>query len=126
MIRRSSRPVARLGGANVSRIENHLSRVGVTPGKRTGARRAGVCPQSRRRMATESKRISAVRSGPIVADRSHPGVTNDEFRRTGAQVTMPLADLANPILQPWAREALKKRNDLVAAGKAPSLGIDCG
>jgi hypothetical protein len=59
-------------------------------------------------------------------DPSHPGVGNDEFRRTGRQVTMPLADLNNPILQPWAREALRKRNDLVLEGKAPSLGIDCG
>ena len=39
---------------------------------------------------------------------------------------MPLADLSNPILQPWTREALRKRNELVPSGKAPSLGIDCG
>ncbi len=64
-------------------------------------------------------------AGPIVADPSHPGVSNDEFRKFGRQVTMPLADLSNPILQPWAREALQKRNQLVLAGKAPSLGIDC-
>ena len=64
--------------------------------------------------------------GPIVADPKHPGVGNDEFRRTGRQVAMPLADVSNPILQPWAREALQKRNELVLAGKAPSLGIDCG
>ena len=64
--------------------------------------------------------------GPITTDRSHPGVSNDEFRRTGAQVTMPLADLSNPILQPWARDVLRKRNELVLVGKAPSLGIDCG
>lgn len=65
-------------------------------------------------------------AGPIVADPKHPGVGNDEFRRTGRQVTMPLADLSNPILQPWAREALQKRNELVLEQKAPSLGIDCG
>ncbi len=64
--------------------------------------------------------------GPIVADPKHPGVGNDEFRRTGRQPTMALADLSNPILQPWAREALQKRNELVVAGKAPSMGIDCG
>src|SRR5438105_5933101 len=65
-------------------------------------------------------------AGPIGPDPSHPGVGNDEFRRNGRQPTMPLADLSNPILQPWAREALRKRNALVVAGKAPSLGIDCG
>ena len=65
-------------------------------------------------------------AGPIVADPSHPGVGNDEFRRTGRQVTTPLADLSNPILQPWARDVLNKRNELALAGKAPSFGIDCG
>jgi hypothetical protein len=65
-------------------------------------------------------------AGPIRPDPSHPGVGNDEFRRTGRQVTMPLADVSNPILQPWTREALRKRNELVLSGKAPSLGIDCG
>jgi hypothetical protein len=65
-------------------------------------------------------------AGPIRPDPSHPGIGNDEFRRTGRQVTMPLADLSNPILQPWTREALRKRNDLVLLGRAPSLGIDCG
>jgi len=64
-------------------------------------------------------------AGPIGVDPAHPGVGNDEFRRTGRQVMLPLADLSNPILQPWARDALKKRNDLILAGKAPSLGIDC-
>ena len=64
--------------------------------------------------------------GPVVADPSHPGVGNDEFRRTGRQVSLPQADLGNRILQPWAREILRKRNDLVLAGKAPSFGIDCG
>lgn len=64
-------------------------------------------------------------AGPITVDPLHPGVGNDEFRRTGRQVSMPLADISNPILQPWARDALKKRNELVLAEKAPSLGIDC-
>ena len=65
-------------------------------------------------------------AGPIRVDPAHPGVGNDEFRRSGRQVSMPLADLSNPILQPWALEVLRKRNDLVLVGKAPSLGIDCG
>lgn len=64
--------------------------------------------------------------GPIRQDPAHPYVGNDEFRRTGRQPTMPFADLSSTILQPWTREALKKRNELVLAGKAPTLGIDCG
>ena len=65
-------------------------------------------------------------AGPIVADPAHPGVGNDEFRTTGRQVTQASADVSNPILQPWAREVLRKRNELVQAGRAPSFGIDCG
>lgn len=61
--------------------------------------------------------------GPVRQDRSHPYVTNDEFRVTGRQPTERLADLDNPILQPWAREVIRKRNEQVLAGKlvvAPS------
>jgi hypothetical protein len=64
--------------------------------------------------------------GPIRQDPAHPYVGNDEFRRTGRQPTMPFADLSNPILQPSTRNELAKRNALVLAGKAPTLGIDCG
>ena len=35
----------------------------------------------------------------------------------GVQATFRMADLSNPILQPWAREVIRKRNDLVLAGK---------
>jgi hypothetical protein len=65
-------------------------------------------------------------AGPIRQDPAHPYVGNDEFRRTGRQPTMPFADLSNTILQPWTRNELQKRNELALAGKAPTLGIDCG
>ena len=65
-------------------------------------------------------------AGPIRQDPAHPYVGNDEFRRTGRQPTMPFADLSNTILQPWTRNELQKRSELVLAGKAPTLGIDCG
>jgi hypothetical protein len=55
--------------------------------------------------------------GPVKADRAHPGVSNDEFRATGRQPSIAVADLNNPILQPWAREKVRERNDLVLAGK---------
>jgi hypothetical protein len=55
--------------------------------------------------------------GPVRQDPEHPYVTNDEFRVTGRQPTQQLADLNNPILQPWARAVLRKRNELVLSGK---------
>jgi hypothetical protein len=55
--------------------------------------------------------------GPVQQDRTHPYVSNDEFRVTGKQPTAEFADLSNPILQPWAREVVRKRNEMVAAGK---------
>jgi hypothetical protein len=55
--------------------------------------------------------------GPVLQDRSRPYVSNDEFRVTGRQPTERLADLDNPILQPWAKEVIRKRNEQVLAGK---------
>jgi hypothetical protein len=56
-------------------------------------------------------------AGPVVQDPAHPYVTNDEFRVTGKQPTSQLADLSAPILQPWAREVVRKRNETVLSGK---------
>src|SRR5262249_921326 len=53
--------------------------------------------------------------GPITFDPAHPYIPN--FR--GAQPTYRVADLANPILQPWARERVRQANDGVLAGKVP-------
>jgi hypothetical protein len=55
--------------------------------------------------------------GPVQQDPEHPYVSNDDFRVTGKQPTEQLADLNNPILQPWARDVVRKRNELVLAGK---------
>ena len=55
--------------------------------------------------------------GPVVNDPAHPHVSNDEFRATGKQPTTSVADLNNPILQPWAREKVRERNETVLAGK---------
>jgi hypothetical protein len=54
---------------------------------------------------------------PVQQDAARPYVSNDEFRVTGRQPTEQLADLNNPILQPWARDVLRKRNELVLSGK---------
>jgi hypothetical protein len=56
-------------------------------------------------------------AGPVQQDPTRPYVPNDEFRVTGRQPTQLVADLNNPILQPWARDAIRKRNETVLAGK---------
>jgi hypothetical protein len=55
-------------------------------------------------------------AGPVQQDRAHPYVSNDDFRVTGKQPTERVADLDNPILQPWAREVVRKRNEDVLSG----------
>jgi hypothetical protein len=57
--------------------------------------------------------------GPITFDKRYPYVDNARARRTGTQPTYRVADLSNPILQPWAVEQLRKANDRVLAGKVP-------
>src|ERR1700730_3965519 len=56
-------------------------------------------------------------AGPVVNDPAHPHVSNDEFRATGKQPTTSVADLDNPILQPWVRAKIRERNETVLAGK---------
>jgi hypothetical protein len=55
--------------------------------------------------------------GPVVNDAAHPFIPNAIAAATGAQPTFPVADLTSPILQPWAREELRKRNELILSGK---------
>lgn len=64
-------------------------------------------------------------AGPVRQDPANPRVTNDEFRKTGRQPTLAIADLNNPILQPWTREELRKHNELARAGKALGRGASC-
>ena len=51
--------------------------------------------------------------GPIKSDPSRPYVSNALAR----QETVKIADITNPILQPWAAAQMKKANDEVLAGK---------
>jgi hypothetical protein len=51
--------------------------------------------------------------GPVKSDPAHPYVSN----AIALQETVKIADLTNPILQPWAVEQMKKANDEVLAGK---------
>jgi hypothetical protein len=55
--------------------------------------------------------------GPLRDDPAHPRVSNDDLRATGAQPTFPMGDANSPILLPWARDAIRKRNELVLSGK---------
>ncbi len=57
--------------------------------------------------------------GPVTNDPRYPYVDNGAARRAGIQPTYRVADLNNPILQPWAKEQMKKANDEVLAGNVP-------
>ena len=50
---------------------------------------------------------------PVASDPAHPFVQNAE----GQQASFRIADLKNPNLKPWAKEAMKKDIDEVLAGK---------
>jgi hypothetical protein len=56
--------------------------------------------------------------GPVVSDKDHPYIDNQYAVRAGKQPTFHVADLNNPILQPWVREELRKVNKRVLAGEA--------
>jgi hypothetical protein len=52
---------------------------------------------------------------PVTYDKAHPYVPNG----AGTQPTYRVADLSNPILQPWTIPSMKKANDEVLEGKVP-------
>jgi len=62
---------------------------------------------------------------PVTFDPAHPFINNAieyNVARPGTkdesqQPTFAVADLTNPILQPWAREELRKLNERVLAGR---------
>ncbi len=51
---------------------------------------------------------------PVTFDKAHPYVPNG----VGPQPTFRIADLSNPILQPWAVEKMRAANEEVLGGKA--------
>jgi hypothetical protein len=55
--------------------------------------------------------------GPVMSAKDHPYVPNGG----GRQPTYRVADLTNPILQPWVIERMRKANDAVLAGKVPYI-----
>lgn len=55
--------------------------------------------------------------GPVGPARGRRLSANNEVRATGAQALFAIGDLDAPILQPWAREQMRQRNERVLAGK---------
>jgi len=58
--------------------------------------------------------------GPVVADPAHPYIGGFNPLRPaggGRQETPKIANITNPILQPWAAAQMKKANEEVLAGK---------
>jgi hypothetical protein len=55
--------------------------------------------------------------GPITSAPGHPYIPNG----VGGQPTYRVADLTNPILQPWVVEQMKQANDAVLAGHVPFI-----
>jgi len=53
--------------------------------------------------------------GPVVSDPAHPYISFYRFP-TNPHPTFRVADLNNPILQPWAREELRKANERSQSG----------
>jgi hypothetical protein len=53
--------------------------------------------------------------GPIFSDPKHPYHSN----QSGVQPTYRVADISNPILQPWVKQALEKTNDRALKGAVP-------
>ena len=55
--------------------------------------------------------------GPVMDDPAHPWISNGIAAATGQQPTFPMGDANSPILQPWAKAELRKRNEAILSGK---------
>jgi hypothetical protein len=56
--------------------------------------------------------------GPVRAHPDHPYISNAVAARTGAAANFRVADLDNPILQPWVIESLAAQNEVALSGAA--------
>ncbi len=54
--------------------------------------------------------------GPVMDDPAHRRVSNALAAATGQQPSFHMGDASSPILQPWASDAIKKRNAQILAG----------
>src|SRR5215831_14483921 len=55
--------------------------------------------------------------GRIKNDPEHPLLSNVEARRQGKQPTLRIGDYRDPVLKPWASQAMKASNDEALSGK---------
>ena len=55
--------------------------------------------------------------GPVMNDPAHPRISNAQAAATGRQPTFHVGDANSPILLPWAKAAIEKRNAYVLSGK---------
>jgi hypothetical protein len=55
--------------------------------------------------------------GPVRDDPAHPRISNALAAATGKQASFHMGDVNSPVLQPWAKEALRQRNAAILAGK---------
>jgi hypothetical protein len=60
-------------------------------------------------------------TGPVMQDPAHPRITNAEARATGRQPVVQMGDPNSPLLQPWAQEAMRKRDEAILSGKDPGF-----
>ena len=58
--------------------------------------------------------------GPILSDPAHPYISFYKMPRN-PRPAFRVADLTNPILQPWTREALRKVNERSLSGKVVAI-----
>jgi hypothetical protein len=58
--------------------------------------------------------------GPIVSDPAHPYISFYRFPRN-PRPSFRVADLSNPILQPWTRERLRKVNERSLSGQVVAI-----
>ena len=58
--------------------------------------------------------------GPVVSDPAHPYISFYRFPRN-PKPSFRVADLGNPILQPWTREHLRKVNERSLSGKVVAI-----
>jgi hypothetical protein len=58
--------------------------------------------------------------GPIASDPAHPYISFYRFPRN-PRPSFRVADLSNPILQPWARERLRKVNERSLSGQVVAI-----
>jgi hypothetical protein len=94
---------------------------GVTMGSAFGAETATVpnfAPNSATGWLAQDDEFIAPPSGPgpVMSDPTHPYISFYKFR-ANPNPMFRVADLGNPILQPWAREQLKKVNERALSGK---------